>query len=123
MEKTPKQVHQLARVLSPMTDLTGKRDYAPRRSCSGRDSTASTERKDYKPERQVLAKRVSKWPWYRRGHPTVCDAGRKRLKSRYVGDVGTKVDIRLRVEDHLKCRTIFWIGRWKPWVKLDVRDP
>lgn len=45
--KTPK-------VLSPMTDSTGKRDYAPRRSCSVQDSTATRmERLDYKLERQV----------------------------------------------------------------------
>jgi hypothetical protein len=50
-----------------MTDSTGKRDYAPRRSCSGRDSTATRmERLDYKPERQVLAKRVSRWLWYQK---------------------------------------------------------
>jgi len=60
-EKSAKTSPSITKVLSPMTDSTGMRDYAPRRSCSGRDSTATRmERLDYKPERQALAKRVSK---------------------------------------------------------------
>ena len=73
MKKAPIQVRQLPKVLSPMTDSTGKRDCAPRRSCSVQDSTATRmERLDYKPERQVLGKRMSEWYGIRRDHPTVC---------------------------------------------------
>ena len=67
MKKAPIQVRQLPKVLSPMTDSTGKRDCAPRRSCSVQDSTATRmERLDYKPERQVLGKRVNNWSRYQK---------------------------------------------------------